>query len=105
MSVKGRAKLRDDRLAVAEALDRFDRAPLRLPDRGQAGANRLAIDEHRAGATIAGVAADLDAREAAFLAQRLTEAFERRTGNSRGLPVEAQGDALRAFEHQTTPPI
>ena len=105
MGVKGRAKLRDDRLAVAEALDRFDRTPVHLPDGGQAGANRLAVDEHRAGAAIAGVAADLDARQAAFLAQRMTEAFERRSGNARRLAVEAQGDAWRAFEHQTTPPV
>ena len=72
MGVKGRAKLRDDDLAVAQALDRFDRTPSRLPNRGQARANRLAVDEHRAGAAIAGVAADLDARQAALFAQRMT---------------------------------
>ena len=82
MGVKGGAKLRDNDLAVAQALDGFDRAPVRLPDRGQAGADRLAVDEHCAGAAIAGVAADLDARQAALLAQRMTEAIERRTENS-----------------------
>ena len=93
MGVQGGAKLRDDRLVVAEALDRFDRTPVRLPDGGQAGANRLAVDEHRAGSAIAGVAADLDAGQAALLAQGMTEAFERRSGNARRLPVEGQRDA------------
>ena len=105
MRVQSGAQLRDDRLVVAEALDRLDRTPFRLPDGGQAGANRLAVDQHRAGSAIAGVAADLDARQAALLAQDMTEAFERRSGKARRLPVEGQRDAGRAFEHQTTPPV
>ena len=105
MRVQRGAQLRDDRLVVAEALDRFNRTPFRLPDGGQAGANRLAVDQHRAGSAIAGVAADLDACQAALLAQDMTEAFERRSGKARRFPVEGQRDAGRAFEHQTTPPV
>ena len=77
MRVQSGAQLRDDRLVVAEALDRLNRTPFRLPHGGQAGANRLGIDQHRAGAAIAGVAADLDAGQAALLAQDVTEALER----------------------------
>ena len=105
MAVKGRAKLRHNRLAVAEAFNRLDGSSVCLSNRSQAGANRLAIDKHRAGAAIPGVAADLDARQAALFAQRVTEAFERRSGNSRRLPIQSEGDAWRAFEHQTTPPV
>ena len=39
--------------------------PAHLADRDQAGADRLAVEQHRAGAAIAGVAADLGAGEAA----------------------------------------
>ena len=93
VSEEGGAKLRDNGLIVAEAFDRFDRTPIRLPDGGQAGASRLAVDEHRAGSAIASVAADLDAGQVALLAQGMTEAFQRRSGNARRLSVEGQGDA------------
>ena len=89
MGMKGRAQLSDNRLAVAETLNRFDRTPVDLSHAGQTGANRLAVDEDRACATIASVAAYLDARKAAFLAQSVTEAIERRSGNSRRAAVEA----------------
>ncbi len=105
MRVQGGAQLRDDRLVVAEPLDRFNRTPFRLPNGGQAGANRFAVDQHSAGSAIASVAADLDARQSALLAQDMTEAFERGSGKARRFPVEGQRDAGRAFEHQTTPPV
>ena len=105
MRVQSGAQLCHYGLVVAEALDRFNRTPFRLPNGGQAGANRLAVDQHGAGSAIAGVAADLDARQAALLAQDMTEAFERRSGKARRFPVEGQRDAGRAFEHQTTPPV
>ena len=83
MRVQSGTQLRDDRLLVAEAFDRFNRTPVRLPHGGQAGANRLTVDEQRTGSAIAGVAADLDASEATLLAQDETEAFDRRSGNAR----------------------
>ena len=61
VEMKGGAKPSHDRVAVAETLDGFDGAPFDLPDAGQAGADGFAVDEHRAGAAVAGVAADLDA--------------------------------------------
>ncbi len=105
MRVQGGAQLRNDRLVVTQAFDRLDRTPSRLPNGGQTSANRLAVDQHGAGSAIAGVAADLDARQATLLAQNMTEAFERGTGKARRFSVEGQRDAGRAFEHQTTPPV
>ena len=105
MDVKGRTKLSDNRLIVAETLDRFDSTSVHLPNASQARADRLTVDEHRTGAAIAGLTAYLDANEAEFLAQRMAEAIERRSGHSRRLAIEAERDAGRAFEHQTTPPV
>ena len=45
---------------------------------GEAGADRLAVEEHGAGAAVAGVAADLGAGEAGVLAQELGEPAGRR---------------------------
>ena len=65
MGMERCAQSRDQRLGVAEALDRLDAAALDLTDRHQAGADRLSVEQHRTGPAIAGVAADLDAGEAA----------------------------------------
>src|SRR5271156_4314141 len=102
--MKGRPKPSHDRIAVAETLDGFDGAPLDLPDAGQAGANGFAVEEHRAGAAVAGVAADLDASQSAGLAQRMAESLERRRVDPPQLAVEAHRNAGCAIEHQTTPP-
>ena len=51
------------------ALDRLDRLVLHGGGQRQAGEPRLAVDQHRAGAAFAAVAAGLGAGEADFLAQ------------------------------------
>ncbi len=48
-------------LVTRESLDRAHLAALALPDRDQAGAHLLAVEQHRAGAAVACVAADLGA--------------------------------------------
>ncbi len=60
MGEKGRPQPVDDLFFVTKAFDRLDVARFDLADGGQTGADRLAVDQHRAGAAIAGVAADLD---------------------------------------------
>src|SRR5580704_15388755 len=67
MGEKSRAQSVDDLFFGAKAFDRLDAARLDLADRGEAGADRLAVDQHRASAAIAGVAADLDAGQPTFL--------------------------------------
>ena len=57
-------------VAVAQALDRLDRAARDLAHRHQAGADLSPVEQHRAGAAVAGVAADLGAGEAEIVAQR-----------------------------------
>ncbi len=104
MGVEGLAQPRDERFGIAQALDGLEAASLDLADRRQAGANRLAVDEHRAGAAIAGVAADLDAGEAAVFAQSAAQPFQRRGVDPRGRAVEPEGNAGRAVEHQIAPP-
>ena len=104
VEMKGGAKPSHDRVAVAETLDGFDGAPFDLPDAGQAGADGFAVDEHRAGAAVAGVAADLDASQSAGLAQRMAEPLERRSVDPPRLAVELERNPGCAIEHQTTPP-
>jgi hypothetical protein len=90
---------------MRQPFDRGDVVRLGAKRRDHAGVHGLAVDQHRAGAAIPGVAAYFNARQAAFLAQRVTEAFDRRSGNARRLAIEAERDAGRAFKHQTTPPV
>ena len=70
----GRAMLEEGRLqrrklAVGEAFDGTHRAAGNAGRRNQAGADRLVVQHHRAGAAIAGVTADLGAGEMQFVAQ------------------------------------
>ena len=54
---------------AAKAFDRAHAASLGRGGRHQAGADRLAVEQHRAGAAIAGVAADLGAGQPEMVAQ------------------------------------
>ncbi len=56
-----------------EALDGADLAPLGLDREHQAGAHRVAVDQHGAGAADAVLAAEMGAGEAAVLAERVGE--------------------------------
>ena len=61
-----------------QPFDGDDIAALDLAQRHQAGADLLAIQQHRAGAAIAGIAADLGAGQAEILAQHIGQAPDRR---------------------------
>ena len=58
-----------DSLPLAQPFDGGDRAAFALAAGDEAGADRLAVEQHRAGAAIAGVAADLGAGQAELVAQ------------------------------------
>ena len=58
----------DNVLARRQTFDGLDDAALDLADRGETGAHRFAVDQHRASAAVAGVATDLDAGQTAMLA-------------------------------------
>ena len=51
--------------------------PASWPSGDEAGADRLAVEEHRAGAAVAGVAADLGAGQAELVAQHLGQPAHR----------------------------
>ena len=57
--------------AIGKAFDGLNRAALDLPHGRKAGAHGLAVEQHRAGATIAGIAADLGTSEPQILPQHL----------------------------------
>ena len=57
------------RAAGAGAFDGVDRRAIGLRRRHQAGADLRAVEQHGAGAAVAGVAADLGAGEAELVAQ------------------------------------
>ena len=60
-------------VAVRQAFDGADRAALGLHREHQAGAHRLAVDQHRAGAADAVLAADMRAGQAAIVADRVDQ--------------------------------
>ncbi len=82
--------------ALGQALDRDDLAARRLPGGHEAGANLLAVHQHRAGAAVARVAADLGAGQAQLLAQDLGQPCRRRDGkrDAAAVDFEAQEGLL-----------
>ena len=66
--------------AAARAFDRRHRAAGALADADDARADLFAAEQHRAGAAVAGVAADLGAREAELVAQGVGEPARRVAG-------------------------
>ena len=61
-----------------------------LADRYQAGAHLLAVEQHRAGAAIAGVAADLGAGEPSFVAQAVGKPRGGRAADFDRAPVDVE---------------
>ena len=82
-----------------EPLDGHDIAAFDLPQRHQAGADLLALQQHGAGAAIPGIAADLGAGQAQILAQRLGEA-----PGGRGLHGDA-GTVQMEADHAASPMV
>ena len=81
---------------VVEPFDGRDRASLDLTDGGQAGADGRAVDKHRAGAAIAGVAARLDAGDAEIVAQGARQPPRRIAAQFGRRVVEDEADAAHA---------
>ncbi len=89
----GRVEARDQRPALVrerDPLHRLDARAVALAERGEAGADLRAVEQHGAGAAIAGVAADLGAGEAEALAQRRGKPRLRRQGEPPLLAVDGE---------------
>ena len=86
-----------------QALDGEDVAARDLAQRHQTGANLLAVEQHRAGAAIAGVAADLGADQPELLAEHVGEARERPRAHPDRALVDREGDGLRHLAHALSP--
>src|ERR1700737_3843477 len=84
--------------AVREPLDGANGTALGLDGKHQAGADRLAVDQHRAGAAHAVLAAHLRAGPAAFFADRIDQRAARLQLQGVGLTIDGQGD-IRQFTH------
>ena len=74
-----------------EPLHRHDRFAVRLRGGDHARAHLRAVDQHRAGAAVAGVAADLGAREPQPAPHDVAEAFARGHGDALRAAVEREG--------------
>src|SRR5262249_55664323 len=81
---------------VAEAFDGAHLALVAGDREGEAGAPRLAVDQHGAGAAHAVLAAEMGAGEVAPLAQKVGERQPRRHVVGHRLAVHAQADATHA---------
>ncbi len=85
--------------AVGETLDRGHHGASGRSRRHQAGADGFAVDKHRAGAAVAGVAADLGAGQAQFVAQHRRETANRRHADRNGGAVDLEGDVGALHAH------
>ncbi len=100
-AVAMKGPLQGRRLAVpGEALDRGYAAPAHLPQRHHAGAHLRAVQQHRARAAVAGVAADLGSRQSQVLAQDIGEPADRRRLHGHRTPVHDEWDRLDARLHR-----
>ena len=75
-----------------EALNRLDPSAGYLAHRDQARADLAPVEPHRAGAAVAGIAADLGAGEAEVVAQRRGEPRDRRAVPFGPSAVQGEGD-------------
>jgi hypothetical protein len=85
---------RGDLAAAREPFDGDDLSAFGLRERSQAGAHLAAVEQHRAGAAVAGVAADLRSGKAEVVAQHVGQA---RLGRGRGADLLAVDRELDGF--------
>jgi len=79
---------------AAQALDGGDGAAARLGHGREAGAHLPAVQQHRAGAAVASVAADLGAREAQLVAQQVRQPRGGRRAHGHRRAVHREGDGF-----------
>src|ERR1700730_3595135 len=85
-------------LTVREPLDGANGTALRLDGKHQAGADRLAVEQHGAGAARAVLAARMRAGQAAFFPDRIEQGAARLQLQSVGPTIDAQGE-IRQCTH------
>src|SRR5450755_1799432 len=83
---------RQPAIAVAEALDRLDLPALDLAHGDETGAGLPPIEQHRAGAAVARVAADLGTSESKVVAQRRRQPRDRRASPLGRTTVQGERD-------------
>ena len=98
MGEEGFLQGRQPTVAVAKALDRLDPPALDLAHGDEAGAGLPSVEQHRAGATVARVAADLGAGEIEIVAQRCRQPRDGRTAPLGRTAVQGERDL-----HDTKP--
>ena len=91
---EGALQRRQRAVGAGEALDRRHRAAVALADGDDARADLLAVEQHGAGAAVAGVAADLGAGQAELVAQRVGEPPAGSPASSRARAVDVEADDL-----------
>src|SRR6267378_6168961 len=85
--------------ALRHAFDGFDPAPGTGEAEHETGEDRRAVDEHRAGAAFAQLAAVFRAREPQVFAQHLEQCLVRRERDLDGLAVQLEGDLRFSVRH------
>ena len=91
---EGALQRRQRAVGAGEAFDRRHRAAVALADADDARAHLLAVEQHGAGAAVAGVAADLGAGQAELVAQGVGEAPARVAGELARAAVDVDAHDL-----------
>ena len=98
-AVAQKGLLQGGQRAVGQPLDSADLGTRRLRHRHEAGAGGLPVDQHGAGAAVAGVAAHLGAGQAEPVAQHRRQPRHRRRLDGDVGAVDAKGDGRRREPH------
>ena len=103
-AMKGLLQCREPAV-LGQALDGLDRAACRLTHRDETGAGLPAVEEHRAGAAITRIAADLGAGQSEVVAQGVRQSRDRRDVERHRLAIdgETQSVCRRASAWRETP--
>ena len=88
-----------DGAGIRDAFDGFDRGAVALHGEHQTAAHDVAVDQHRAGAAHALLAADMAAGEAEIVAQEIDQRFAGFDALGDDLAVDAQADVDVALSH------
>ena len=84
---------------IRDAFDGFDFGAVALHGKDEAAAHHLAVDQHRAGAADAVLAADMAAGQSQILAQEIDQRLARLDALAHVLAVDAQADVEMALAH------
>ena len=102
-----RLQRRQRAVGAGKRLRGFNMAPGNLPGRNKAGADRITVDQHRAGAAVTGVASNLGGPQRQPLAKHLAQPHRRRAADLPRLAIDGETEVpvsvVQPIHHPASP--